>query len=128
MINVITPVEVQNVKQITRQGRRRGFFKELIMTEKKVKKLVEAQRKHKFHLYMDDIQLILEVAQEHPRWSCDRIFKEALQTRIRKGILLYITPKIHTALKEAAEIYKISITAVAYEAMIEWLTARNFMK
>jgi predicted DNA-binding protein (UPF0278 family) len=98
------------------------------MTEKKVKKLVETQKKYEFHLYQDDIQLILEVAQEHPRWSVDRIFKEALQTRMRNGVIIYVTPKIHTALKEAAKMYKISIDAVAYEAMKKWLIAHNFYK
>ena len=95
------------------------------MTKKKAKKVIEKTKSEKYRLRPDDIQYIIELAQEHPRWSVDRIFDNALKPRLRSCLIIPLTPKIKKALKKAAKTYQLDLLDVAYHALQEWLKARK---
>ncbi len=95
------------------------------MKTSKVKKLVKKRKKHRYSLKPDDIRYIIELANQHPRWSVDRIFEEALRPRMRCGLILPLTPKTWTALEKASKIYQITAADVVYHALEEWLKAKK---
>ena len=90
------------------------------MKKQKARQIVNAQRKSRFRLTQDEIHLILELSQEHPRWSVDRVFKEAARPKVRTGIVFYPTPKIMQALREAADGYDVSVPFVLHDLLFEW--------
>lgn len=94
------------------------------MTKAKATKVIENARKWR-PLRPDDIQYIIEIATEHPRWGVERIFEEALRPRIRSCVILPLTPKMKKALAKAAQTYQISTLDVCYHILVEWLTARK---
>jgi len=95
------------------------------MTKKKAKKVIEKVRAEKYKLRPDDIQYIIELAQEHPRWSVGKIFEQAIRPRMRSCLMIPLTPKIKKALEKAAKIYQLNISDVSYHALQEWLEARK---
>lgn len=96
------------------------------MTKKKAKKIIEKTREQKqWRLRPDDIQYIIELAGEHPRWSAERIFEEARKPKIRSCLMVSLTPKIKNALTKAAKRYQISITDVCYHILDEWFKAHK---
>jgi hypothetical protein len=95
------------------------------MTKAKATKLIEEVRGRKWRLRADDIQYIIELAGEHPRWSVQRIFNEALRPKIRTCLMLPLTPKMKEALDKAAKTYQISVGDVCYHILQEWLKARK---
>ncbi len=93
------------------------------MTEKKAQQLVKYVRtktQRRFKLSQDDIHLILELAQEHPKWSVSRIFYEASRPKIRRGLLIYPTPKVLDALKDAGKRYDVSINYLLHQILGDW--------
>jgi len=94
------------------------------MKKTKVKKVIEETRKWR-PLRPDDIQYIIELANEHPRWGVPRIFEEALKPRMRKCLIIPLTLKMDTALKKATKTYQISVADVCYHILQEWLKAKN---
>ena len=95
------------------------------MTKKKVTRIIEQQKREPYTLRADDIQYIIELAAEHPRWSVNRIFKEALRPKIRSMLILPLTPKLKQALKKADEVYQIGLTNICYHILEEWLKAKG---
>lgn len=96
------------------------------MTKAKAKKVIEKVRtKKRWRLRPDDIQYIIELAGEHPRWSVKRIFDEALKPRIRSCLVLPLTPKMKTALVKASKKYQINMADTCYHILKEWLEARK---
>lgn len=95
------------------------------MTKNKAKKIIDKVKKREYRIRPDDIQYIIELAQEHPRWSVDRIFDNALHPRLRSCLTIPLTPKMKKALEKAAKIYQLDLLDVAYHALQEWLDARK---
>ncbi len=98
------------------------------MTKKKVTKLTKVIKNCKFRLRSNQIQYIIELCQEHPRWGVDKIFEEALKPRIVSSLIIPLTPKIKIALTKAAETYQLGLDYVTYHVLQEWLTERGFLK
>ena len=94
------------------------------MKKAKVKKVIEQTKKER-KLRPDDIQYIIELANEHPRWGAKRIFDEALKPRMRSCLVLPLTPRMKKALEKAAKTYQINMADVCYYILQEWLTARK---
>lgn len=94
------------------------------MTHKKAKKAIAETRKWR-PLRPDDIQYILELANEHPRWGVERIFEEALRPRMRSVLPLPLTPKMKKAFEKAAKTYQISMLDVCYHILDEWFKAKK---
>lgn len=86
--------------------------------------MIKQTRKHR-HLYPDDVRYIIELANHHPKWPVEKIFEEALKPRLRRSLILPLTPNMAKKLDKAARRYQISPTAVIYEAMDKWLTAER---
>lgn len=96
------------------------------MTKAKAIKIIKAVREgKKWRLRADDIQYIIELAGEHPRWSVDRIFREALRPKIRTCLILPLTPKMKVALEKAAKTYQISMNDICFHILQEWLQAKK---
>lgn len=98
------------------------------MTKRKLNSIAKKTQKRKYKLHPDDIEYIIELANKHPKWSVDRIFKEALRPRMRTCLIVPLTPSLKDALRKAADTYQISELAVAYHALKEWLKGRNYLK
>ena len=94
------------------------------MITKKVKKIIK-ETKSGYKLRPDDIRYIIELANEHRRWSVARIFEEALKPRIRTTLMLPLTPKMKAALTKAASKYQISMADVCYHILEEWFKANK---
>ena len=94
------------------------------MTHKKAKKIIKETKKWR-PLRPDDIQYILELASEHPRWGVERIFTEALTPRIRTSLILPLTPKMKKAFEKATKTYQISMLNVCYHILEEWFKAKK---
>ena len=95
------------------------------MTKKKATKVISKVREQKYRLRPDDIQYIIELAQEHPRWSVDRIFNKALRPRVRTSVIVPLTPRLEAGLKRACKTYQLGIADVLYHCIQEWLTAKQ---
>lgn len=98
------------------------------MQKSNLKKIVKKTQKGKYKLYPDDIEYIIELANKHPRWSVDRIFNEALKPKMRKCLIIPLTPMLNNALEKAAQTYQISILAITYHVLKEWLESRKYLK
>ena len=92
-----------------------------------LKKIIkETQKTRKFYrLRPADIQYIIELANEHPKWPVNKIFDEALRPRIRTCLILELTPKIDKALQKAAKQYQLDLDYVICHVLEEWLKAKK---
>jgi len=99
------------------------------MTKKKITKIVQRTKEERkqYKLRPDDIQYIIELANEHSRWSVERIFKEALAPRIRTCLIVPLTPKLKKGLKSASDMYQIGALDVIYHILEEWLKAHKYI-
>ena len=86
------------------------------MKKEKLRKIVKTTQ----------IEYIIELANQHPRWSVNRIFDEALRPRIRNCLIIPLTPNLKASLEKASKTYQISILDVTYHALKEWLKSRNY--
>ena len=100
------------------------------MHKNRIKKIVkvtqEQRKKYKYRLRPDDIEYIIELANDHPKWSVEKIFEQALKPRLRTCVILGLTPKMQKAMKEASRIYQINNADIAFHALQEFLEARGF--
>jgi len=96
------------------------------MTKLKAEKVIAHIKEQPYKLEPDTIQYIIELANVHPRWSVERIFKEAFRPRLRTSIILPLTPKMKRAFTKAAKQYQISYPDICYHVLTEWFTAHNF--
>jgi hypothetical protein len=100
------------------------------MHKNRIKKMVrvtqEQRKKYKYKIRPDDLEYIIELANDHPKWSVDKIFTEALKPKMRTCVILGLTPKLKKALEEASRVYQMNQTSVAFHALKEFLKARGF--
>ena len=98
------------------------------MKKRKLASIAKKTQKRKYKLRPDDIEYIIELANNQPRWPVNKIFDEALKPKVRKCLIVPLTPSLKAALEKAAKTYQISELAVAYHILKEWLKSRNLLK
>lgn len=97
------------------------------MTKKKAIKLINRAREEKHNLLTDDIQYIIELSQEHPQWSVDRVFDEALKPKLRHVIVIYPSNEMNKALTKASKIYQLDIQHTIDHILRKYLKAEKLL-